>query len=567
MIKTFLKLKSILLREEKRKLLFFSFFITLLSLLEIVTLIISFSVLSILFSDRSDTPATVTFEVFSRLGTTDLVLILLGVTTLKFVSSFPIHFYEAKLKTQISTRLSTKLFTYYLHFPYIDFISSEKAALLRNIQDTHYVVVRSILTPLMFMAESLLLIGFIVLLFITTPTYSLAGVATIGLVGLTFSKLTSAKASNYGDAHNKFSKFSSINTQEGLNSGAEVRMLNTQEYFVDKFSKACFSRLKALSTKEILDNISPKGLEFILIAGISLTILIVESLNDSSSNTLQILSIVFLGALRTVPSVGKLNQYLGTMRFGSAAALDLANELSHEILIKQSEMPESKLSRNSDLYLQSVNFGYPNMNNRLILKDFNAVFKFGEITAIVGPNGAGKTSLINLLTGLFEPQSGEIFLKDENISSNSPDWKNNIGFVSQDSSLINSTIFENVVFGRSGISDLEIKVNKALITAGLSSFTNGLTLGQSYLIGENGNKLSGGERQKLGIARAILLNPSILIFDELSNFLDNLSVDETIKILESFREKHTVILVTHDKRLLAIADQVIEIRRESTVLL
>ena len=85
------------------------------------------------------------------------------------------------------------------------------------------------------------------------------------------------------------------------------------------------------------------------------------------------------------------------------------------------------------------------------------------------------------------------------------------------------------------------------------------------MIGDNGNKLSGGERQKLGIARAILLRPPVVIFDEISNFLDNLSTNETIKILESFRGEHTVILVTHDKNIMEIADQIIDLDIYSSV--
>ena len=559
MFKNYQKLRSLLLREEKQKLLFFTVLLTLMSLIEIITLLISFSILTILFDKSSVIPNKVPLEVFAQIETKNLVLILLGVATLKIMSITPIHIFEARLKTQISTRLSTKLYDYYLNLPYIDFISSERAALARNVQDVYLVVERSIFPALALISESLFLFGLVIILFATAPTYSLVGVVSIALVGLVLSKTNSSLSTSFGDTYNTFAKSCSINTQEGLNLSAEVRMMNSYDYFVKKFNKSCHSKLKALFTKQIFDNVSPHGLEFILITGTSLTILLLESSGELVSNNLQVLSIVLIGALRAIPSIGKLNASLQSMRFGAATFSDLTNELSAQQIPPKSDFSEQELIVKNDIDFRSVSFGYPNMNGDLTLKDLTVSFRFGEITAVVGANGAGKTSLINLLTGLFEPLSGDVLLGDSKISTKNRRWKNQIGFVPQELSLINTTIFENVVFGRNATSDLESKVDNALKAAGLCDLINGLSDGKHHLIGDNGNKLSGGERQKLGIARAILLRPTVLIFDEISNFLDNLSINETIKILESFRGQHTVILVTHDKTIMEIADQIIDL--------
>jgi len=110
MFKNYQRLRSLLLREEKQKLLLFAILLTLTSLIEIITLLISFSVLTILFGSSSVIPDKATLEVFAQIETQNLVLILLGVATLKLTSITPIHIFEARLKTQISTRLSTKLY-------------------------------------------------------------------------------------------------------------------------------------------------------------------------------------------------------------------------------------------------------------------------------------------------------------------------------------------------------------------------------------------------------------------------------------------------------------------------
>lgn len=559
MFKNYQRLRSLLLPVEKQKLLFFTILLTLMSLVEIITLLISFSILTILFGSSSVIPDKATLGVFAQIETKNLVLILLGVATLKLASITPIHIFEARLKTQISTRLSTKLYEQYFNLPYLDFISSEKAVLARNVQDVYLVVERSIFPVSAFISEALFLFGLIIILSATAPIYSLAGVVSIALVGLVLSKMNSTLSTSFGDTYNTFAKSCSINTQDGLNSNAEVRMMNSYDYFVEKFNRSCHSKLNALFAKQIFDNVSPHGLEFILIVGTSFIILLLESSGELVSNNLQILSIVLLGALRAIPSIGKLNASFQSMRFGAATFSDLTNDLSTREILPKSDFSEQELIVTNDINFRSISFGYPNSNNELMLKDLTVSFKFGEITAVVGANGAGKTSLINLLTGLFEPLSGEIQLGDTKISTKSRGWKNQIGFVPQELSLINATIFENVVFGRSVITDLENKVDNALEAAGLRDFINGLSHGKHHFIGDNGNKLSGGERQKLGIARAILLRPPVVIFDEISNFLDNLSTNETIKILESFRGEHTVILVTHDKNIMEIADQIIDL--------
>ena len=208
--------------------------------------------------------------------------------------------------------------------------------------------------------------------------------------------------------------------------------------------------------------------------------------------------------------------------------------------------PASSLLVASELiagYLPGVN----------ILNGCNFYANQGELVGIIGPNGAGKSTLLKSLFGLVKIGSGTVTLLNENITNMRADQlvQKGIGFVPQSNNVFPSlTIEENLQMG--AYQSPEIYSERF-------EFVTNLFPILATRRKQRAGSLSGGERQKLGIARAILLRPPVVIFDEISNFLDNLSTNETIKILESFRGEHTVILVTHDKNVMEIADQIIDL--------
>ena len=191
------------------------------------------------------------------------------------------------------------------------------------------------------------------------------------------------------------------------------------------------------------------------------------------------------------------------------------------------------------------------------LENISFTTKKGETIAFVGPSGSGKTSLVKLLVGLYQPQEGEIFYNG--ISSHAVDLdqlRTQIGFVTQDTQLFSGTIKENLLFVAPNASDDQCM--KALEQAACQTLLARADKGLDTMIGEGGVKVSGGEKQRLSIARALLRNPSLLVFDEATSALDSLTEEEiskTVRELSSTRS-HVTILIAHRLSTIMHADRI-----------
>jgi ATP-binding cassette subfamily B protein len=209
-----------------------------------------------------------------------------------------------------------------------------------------------------------------------------------------------------------------------------------------------------------------------------------------------------------------------------------------------------------NLTFENVSFQHQTAKNNAI-EDIQFSVKKGETIAFVGPSGAGKTSLVKLLVGLYQPQSGVI--NYNGISGKEIDLdqlRSQIGFVTQDTQLFSGTIKENLLFVAPNATDEEI--NKALQKAACQSLLARAEKGIDTVIGEGGVKVSGGEKQRLSIARALLRKPSLLVFDEATSALDSLTEEEISKTVRelSAQESHITILIAHRLSTIMHADRI-----------
>lgn len=198
--------------------------------------------------------------------------------------------------------------------------------------------------------------------------------------------------------------------------------------------------------------------------------------------------------------------------------------------------------------LQGVNFGYH--SERGILHHLSLTIEPGQKIALVGNTGAGKSTIISLLLRFWEPDSGKILLDGKNIADiRKSDLRRHIGMVAQDNSLFNLSIRENLLFAKPDATDDELRT--ALENAS-ATFVYSLEDGIDTIIGERGLKLSGGEKQRLSIARLFLQNPEILIFDEATSALDTLTEKSIQESMNRLTQGKTTIIIAH--RLSTIRD-------------
>lgn len=213
-----------------------------------------------------------------------------------------------------------------------------------------------------------------------------------------------------------------------------------------------------------------------------------------------------------------------------------------------------------NIVFQSVWYHYPQSKN-WILKDINFSIGKNEFIGISGKSGSGKTTIIDLITGLITPSKGNIFISNQNLETiDLNDWRSNIGIVFQESYLINDTIAGNIALGEKYIN--RAKVKNSLIKANAYEFVKTLDKGIDQNILDRGSRFSGGQKQRLALARALYKNPKILIMDEPTSALDKNSEKIFIESLSKIRGSITIVIISHKENLLNSCDKVIKINKE-----
>lgn len=213
----------------------------------------------------------------------------------------------------------------------------------------------------------------------------------------------------------------------------------------------------------------------------------------------------------------------------------------------------------SDISVRHLSFRY-SANSPEVFKNFSCNIKAGTLVALTGINGSGKTTLLKLLTGYLLPNEGTIEIGGRKLSEwQIKSFRRKISYVFQDSLLITGTIRDNITLKNTGYTKADII--QALRLSGADQIVARMPDGLDHKIGQDGGGLSGGERQKIAIARALIRNPDILIFDEVTNHLDYDSRIRIRDLMLSFRGKKTVIMVSHDPELVGLCDQEINLQQ------
>jgi len=197
---------------------------------------------------------------------------------------------------------------------------------------------------------------------------------------------------------------------------------------------------------------------------------------------------------------------------------------------------------NSDIVIKDLSFSYDGKNP--VFSGLNLTIPFSKMTALIGPSGSGKSTIADLLLGLYAPEKGSISINGKLLNQiNMHEWRQRIGFVSQDTFVFNTTIAENIATGKYGATEKEI--HDAAKSAGAHEFIMQLPQGYETIVGDRGLKLSGGQRQRVAIARALIRDPDFLVFDEATSALDSKTEKAVQKSIEELGKKKTVLVIAH----------------------
>lgn len=267
--------------------------------------------------------------------------------------------------------------------------------------------------------------------------------------------------------------------------------------------------------------------------------------------------------------------YVASARMSSAlnaafSAIPSITEGNHSLttlfnFLKQQDVEQSegsvKASLDTDIHLESVCFSYGRED---VLIDTSLSITQGKVTALLGANGVGKSTITNLILGFYQPNSGLVKIGDEYLGYCDLKFhRKQIGVVFQDQKFFSGSIEENIVYGLDNYS-LE-DLDEAIRLSGVASFITKLPLGLNSSIGDDGVKLSGGQKQKIAVARAIIRKPKLLILDEPTNHLDPESVSNLMGSLSSLDTCPTILLITQNEKVASQADTAFHVHKNGLV--
>ena len=413
-------------------------------------------------------------------------------------------------------------------------------------------------------SDTSLLLVMAVGLFVVDPILSLSTFALFAAIAFMLYRVMQVRAKILGERNRQTNVDSNSMILEVLSSYRELVVKNRRNYYSRKIGDKRHELAAATAELSFMPNISKYVIEITVIVG-SLMISAIQFVTQDAAHAVATLSVFFAASTRIAPAVLRIQQSSLTIKSNTGLAgptLELIESLGIDELVKEDAefIDFVHDGFKADLEIVNVSLKYPG-KDIFAVNNLSVKIKKGEIVAFVGPSGAGKTTLVDILLGILEPEKGQVMISGLHPLDAIVKWPGAIGYMPQDILIANGTVRENVMLGFDAKVAYEEQVSKALNTAQLSEFVLALPLGLDQPMGDRGTNISGGQRQRLGIARAIFTAPKLLVLDEATSALDGETEANISSAIQAFRGDVTVLMIAHRLSTVLSADRVIYMDR------
>ena len=473
--------------------------------------------------------------------------------------------------------IAIKLLNIYLGKDYEDLLNENTSDITKNILSEVDQVVQQVIRPfIMMITYGIVVLIMILVLLLINPFVSIIVAFVFGGLYIVFYTIAKNKLKIIGNERLNANEFRFKVISEAFGGLKNVKLDKTEAYYIEEYKPHSKRYADCQSIAVTINQVPQYLVEALAIGGvIVVTVYMILNLGGVNTNAFsQIIPFIGLyvfAAYRLQPSLRSVYQGLASIRFGSSSLKVLLREITktNEIDTYKSNKYEIKRSNKinikdfSNIELKHVYYKYTNSTTSTLI-DVNLMIKRYDFIGIIGESGSGKTTLIDVVLGLLSPQKGFINLDGNSINSNSIySYQSLFSYVPQEPCLINKSIYNNIILG-SSVANRQ-KVNEAIELSCLKEFTDSLENGIDSIIKEKGKNLSGGQKQRLSIARALYKDPEIIILDECTSALDEVTEKELMLSLNKLKGKKTVILITHNIQNLKDFDKIYSIKNGSVI--
>ncbi|MDC1315991.1 ABC transporter ATP-binding protein/permease, partial [Alphaproteobacteria bacterium] len=494
--------------------------------------------------------------IFFDLNFKSLSIILIIVFLAKNLFLTFLNYYKARFTFTLQADISSTLFKKYLHTSYLNFSGLNATKIIRNITQESNILAIGFITPILIVITEIFLASGVILILIifNSKLFFVMLLVAFLILGIFFFSIR--KAIDLLGKKRQFyegERFKIIGN--AINSFKITKIFNKENYYLDTFFNKSKPIIKSGTLNETFSQLPKAILEVLMIFLFLFSIFVLSKDSNTSVNDIIVtLSIFGYGFIRIFPSLNRIMVSLQGIQFAHST-LELIHKESKDVIVKKPSL--LKIKFNNKIELKNIDFKY---GENSIFQNISFNITKNSIIGITGSSGVGKTTFIDIISGLLTPDSGEIFVDGRLIPNKKlSSLTQMFAHVTQDNYLIDDDFIGNIAIGVPRDKVDTNKLNKVIKTSLLDDFINNNKNGLYEIIGDKGSKLSGGQAQRVGIARALYFDRKILILDEPTSALDMKNEFKLINNISKLKNGITIIIISHKESTLKMCKHIYKI--------
>jgi len=504
----------------------------------------------------SKMPSFISIDLIYQIGQNKLIIIGAIVLGLIFIFKnlylFLLIFFQNKFIMQLRQSTTNKIFKYYINSPYLNHYRVNPAIYVRTIESDIGSTFLVIASYFALVREILILIGIFLLLVFTDIFISFFSLILLAFPVLLFyfyyRKILKEKGKIAVEKAGERIKL----TNQVLGGIKEIKILNKENFFLNKFfnTTQILEKINFFST--IITSIPRLFLEVSALVAIAAVCAVLIMIGRPVDAILPMVSLLAISSVRFIPALNIITSSLSTIRLRKYS-IDLVVDFVRKANLfsekeKSGEIYKNDFNKNeifnNNIKLKNISFSYET-NKKFAVNNINIDIAKGKSVGLIGKSGSGKSTLVDIIIGLLEPSTGEILIDDNNIGTKKISWQKQLGYVPQEVYLLDDTIGNNITFGIKKEEIDEKLLSNVIEKSQLKNLINSLPKKLDTIIGDRGARLSGGEKQRIGIARALYNTPKVIVFDEATSALDIYNENKILKEIYENKKDKTLIIISH----------------------
>ncbi len=496
-----------------------------------------------------------------KINLNEILLLFFFIFTFKLLLQLFVTWNLSSFVAKLRERISLKLYTNFLKRDPSKLLSKNSSEYLRNFTDEIGQAALFYQSTISILLDFIIFLTFVSFLLFYNPFYSSIVIIFFSMIGLCFYLIFQGKLMKWAKKgiENRRKKIQFVN--ESFSAIKYIKIFSSENYFLRKFRIENISISKISFKYLFLSGIPRHLFEYTLFLSILLVLLFLLDLKMPNERILQMLGVYTLVAFRIIPIINKILVSAQHIRFTQPSFIKLYLEHQKPILSRSLNFKDFSFKKNIAIKIKK--FKYESKKN-FYLKNINLIISKGSKIGIIGSSGSGKSTIIDIICGFTKLNDGKILIDNKNIFENLEGWQNKIGYIPQNVVILNQSLRDNILFGSSSEKYTDTKIKKIIKQVKLDKFLQKLPNKLSQIIKQDGSNISGGEKQRIGIARALLRNPELILLDEATSGLDSFTEQ---KVLETIKDlQKTVIIVSHRINTLKFCDKVYRIDKSTTKL-